>query len=204
MARKKTADKVELTPAELKFRAKRKWQIALRRYLLEQSTSSAYAPYFGLDFQNFRKWIGLQFKPGMNWENFGSSWQLDHIVSVNFFDFESDADMRLCWNFINIRAEKIESDKNKQNYLDLLAAKTYFETLYEETGFAAARNMIQKIILIENIEVASTTDQQSFVKENLPYLNIVADFSEYEFSQLNYGVSVKEILLERELLNKYK
>jgi hypothetical protein len=204
MERKKRTPKTDLTPALLKFRAKRKWQIALRRYLLGQSSSSAYAPYFGLDFQNFRQWIELQFDKEMNWANFGSTWQLDHVVPVNFFDFQSDPDMRLCWNFINIRAERSEKDMDSQNYLDLLSAKSYFQTLYEETGFSSAKNMIQRIAEIERAEIASTAEQQFFVRENLPYLNIIADFNEYEFDKLNHGVSVKEILLERELLNKYK
>src|SRR4051812_18265828 len=94
------------------FNDKRKWQIALRRYVLEQQMTSTYAPFFGLDISNFREWIQLQFINDMSWENFGKTWQLDHIVPVAYFDFQDLTDLKLCWNFLNIRV--VSSDKSSR------------------------------------------------------------------------------------------
>ena len=76
MPRKKWTPHEEVTGSVLTFREKRKWQIALRRYVLEKNKSSFYAPYFGLGIETFRKWIEVQFDSETNWENFSESWQL--------------------------------------------------------------------------------------------------------------------------------
>jgi hypothetical protein len=204
MARKKREIQTEITPELLKFRAKRRWQITLRRYLIEKSPCTAYAPYFGIDILNFRKWTELQFDRGLNWENFGSAWQFDHVVPVTFFDFDSDADMRMCWNFINIRVENIQAEAKSGPKLGVLAAKGYFKTLYEKTGLPVAKSLLDRISEIELSELASSKQQQAFINENLGYLTTISDFVEYEFDKLNYGTPIKEILLEREFINKYK
>ena len=106
MSRKKWTARTEVTDAVLRFREKRKWQIALRRYVLEQKWSASYAPYFGIDIQRFREWIALQFEGGQSWDNFSDGWQFDHVVPVAYFDFGSEAELRLCWNFTNIRVAR--------------------------------------------------------------------------------------------------
>ena len=70
MKRKRWTAQTEVNEELLTFREKRKWQIALRRYVIEQNRSSFYAPYFGLDIKSFRDWIEVQFDRGMNWDNF--------------------------------------------------------------------------------------------------------------------------------------
>ena len=111
MVRKKWTPKEEVTEGLLKFRAKRRWQIALRRYIIEKNPCFAYAPYFGLDIENFRKWIEIQFDEELNWDNFSKKWQFDHIVPVAYFDFDSESDLRLCWNFMNVSVEKLQLNK---------------------------------------------------------------------------------------------
>ena len=202
MKRKKWTPKEEVNDALLLFREKRKWQIALRRYVLEQRWGSSYAPYFGLDCSNFRKWIELQFDEETKWENFSAIWQFDHIVPVAYFDFNDDLDLRLCWNFINIRLEKISQNKNRGQRVDVLASKAYFERLYEQTGYQLCKEMVDKITRIEVSEIRSTIKLEEFILEKREYLNFVSSFSPYEFSRLNEGVQVEEIMKEREFLDK--
>jgi hypothetical protein len=190
MSRKKWTAKAEVTDAVLRFREKRKWQIALRRYVLEQKWSAAYAPYFGLDIQRFREWIGLQFERGQTWDNFSDGWQFDHIVPVAYFDFGLDAELRLCWNFTNIRVETPGTPAS----IDVLGAKTYFQTLYARTGYAICREMLQKIETLEAAQVGHTGKQEHFLTQHLPYLKTIATFSEYEYAQLNEGVPLEVIL----------
>ena len=80
MTRKKWTPKEEVTPELLVSREKRKWQIALRRYVLEGNPSTRYAPYFGLDINTLRNWFELQFVEPMSWENFGTKWQFEHHI----------------------------------------------------------------------------------------------------------------------------
>jgi hypothetical protein len=202
MGRKKWTAREEITDSLLLFREKRKWQIALRRYVIEQKPAAFYPPYFGLDIMNFRKWMELQFDEDTNWGNFSVAWQFDHIVPVAYFDFANDAELRLCWNFINIRLEKISMSKNRGHRIDVLASKAYFKKIHRETQYSICLEMIEKIDRIAVAEIRSTEAMEKFIRENSTFLETAASFSDYEFSRLNQGLSVDEIVQERELLKK--
>ena len=167
MARKKWTPREEVTDSLLLFREKRKWQIALRRYVIEQKPVAFYPPYFGLDIINFRKWIELQFDEDTNWGNFSVAWQFDHTVPVAYFDFAKDTDLRLCWNFINIRLEKVSSNKNRGHRIDVLGSKAYFKKIHRETQYPICLEMIEKIDRIEIAEIKSTKAMEKFILENL-------------------------------------
>ena len=203
MPRKKWTTQTEITESLLKFREKRKWQIALRRYVLEQNRCFYYAPFFGIDITNFRQWIDNQFDEDTNWENFSDSWQFDHIIPVTYFDFKEENDLKLCWNFTNIRIEKLQLNKNRGNRIDLLGAKSYFESLYENTGYLVCQKMLEKIVRIELSQRASNEKMESFVKERKPILDIMSTFSAYEYDKLNSGNSIEEVLNEREFIKKF-
>ena len=203
MPRKKWTSQTEITESLLKFREKRKWQIALRRYILEQNRCFYYAPYFGIDITGFRQWIDYQFDEETNWENFSELWQFDHIIPVTYFDFKEENDLRLCWNFTNIRIEKLQLNKNQENRIDVLGAKSYFESLFKNTGYLLCEKMLEKIVRIELSQLASNEKMERFVKEKKPILDIMATFSAYEYDKLNSGSTIEEILNEREFIKKY-
>ena len=193
----------ESTNSAYKFKEKRKWQIALRRYILQNNQTSSYAPYFGIDIQGFRNWIELQFTEGLNWENFGSAWQLDHVVPVAFFDFNQDKDLYLCWNFINIRVAKLEEQTNRANKTALLVVRNYFDDLFNKTGFLVCRQMVERIQQMEASANIFNPSQEVFIKENKEKLEALPDLTAGEMSQLNQGTSLKDILLQKEILKKF-
>jgi hypothetical protein len=203
MERKKWTPKQQVTQEDLKFREKRRWQLALRRYVLERKANAAYAPYFGLDVEGFREWIALQFTPGLDWESFGTKWQFDHIVPVTYFDFSKEEDLFLCWNFINIRVEKLELNKNRDNRIDVLAVKPYFMDLHNKTGYGFCLKMIEKLALIEVSNIESHPAIENFIIKNKEHLENISTLSRDEFEKFNLGVSLKNILLEREILKKF-
>jgi hypothetical protein len=203
MERKKWTPRAEITDALLKFREKRKWQLALRRYVLEKNISAAYAFYFGLGIEQFRNWIEIQFTEQLNWDNFGSAWQFDHIVPVAYFDFGTEDDLKLCWNFINIRVEIIELNKNRGNRIDIIAVKPYFEALYHKTGYSFCLKMIDKINIIEVSNIACEPAIEDFIIKNKVHLEIISSLSKEEFNSLNMGMSVDDLLLEREIIKKF-
>jgi len=203
MQRKKWTANTEVTEELLKFREKRKWQLALRRYVLEKKASSTYARYFGLDIERFRQWIEIQFTTGVGWDNFATAWQFDHIVPVNYFDYSKKEDVYLCWNFINIRVEKLEHNKNLANRVDVLAVKPYFQQLYERTGYGLCLKMLTKIKEIEVSGILSTPEIERFIVNNIEQIDLLSSLNEEEFTRLNTGVPLKNIILEREILKKY-
>jgi hypothetical protein len=203
MAGKKPIQKEGVTEALLKFRDKRRWQIALRRYILEQKPNENYALYFGLDIKSFREWIEIQFTEDLNWENFGSKWQFDHIVPVAYFDFSVKEELKLCWNFINIRLEKIELNKVRGNRVDVIAVKSYFERLYSKTNYFLCPKMLTKIDEIEVSNIVSEPKIEDFINARKADFEIMYSLTAAEFAQMNRGVPFKDVLLEREILRKF-
>ena len=204
MERKKWTPKSEITDSLLKFREKRKWQLALRRYVLEKNASSKYAYYFGLGIEQFRNWIEIQFTEGLNWENFGSSWQFDHIIPLSYFDFTVEEDLLLCWNFLNIRVEKISLDpKQTSSRIDIIAARHYFNTLFSKTGFTFCLKMVQKINSLENSVIVSEPAIEHFILQNKVQLELMSSLTLEEFNHLNTGMTLDDILLEREIIKKF-
>ena len=201
--RKKWTAKEEITDSLLRFREKRKWQVALRRYILEKNISQNYAPYFGLDIENYRKWIELQFTEGLSWDNFGSSWQFDHIIPVAYFDFSKQEDLYLCWNFINIGIEQLDNNKTGAKKIDALAARPYFESLYIKTGYSLCEKMIEKINNIQVSNIVSRPILEDFIIQNKESLEKLATLSADEYSRLNKGMSLADIFLEKEILRKF-
>lgn len=202
MPRKKSIPREDVTPALLKFREKRKWQISLRRYVIEKSPCPSYAPYFSLDIQKIREWIECQFTDGIGWADFGKKWQFDHIIPVTYFDFSNDSELKMCWNFTNIRVASFQRNKDRGNRLDILAAKNYFSELYEKTHYKPCLHLLQKIDKIEISELLSTENQQSFIRNNRTYLELIENYSVFEFEMLNSGRSIEDVQKEMEFFRK--
>lgn len=201
--RKRWTKQEEITESVLRFREKRKWQIALRRYVIERNKNSSYAPYFGLDIDSFRNWIEIQFADGLSWENHGKSWQLDHIIPVAYFNFDDEQELKLCWNFINIRVEPFDESKGRGNKPDLLASKAFFEELYNKTGYSVCRDLLEKLRQVEQTEVINTDKQQKFISSNKAYLDMLSHYSNFEYELLNSGRNRDEVLREIEFFKKY-
>jgi hypothetical protein len=203
MPRKKWTPKTEADDAVLKFRDKRRWQIALRRYVVYKHPSANYAPFFGVDIQTFRQWIELQFTPSMTWENFGHLWQFDHILPVIYFDFNDVEQMKLCWSFVNIRCESIEANKNKGAAVDFLNVKAHFEGLLAATSFPIIGQLIAKLNEIEQSQHSNTDHLAGFINQNKTRLLHFGDFDAVDFLRINQGLPAEDLLAEKELFRRF-
>jgi len=192
--RKRWTPRAEATQAISRTRIKQKWQIALRRYILEKHKSSDYAPYFGLDTNSFRLWIALQFRGGMSWENFSSAWQFDQVVPLAYFDLSNEQDLRLCWNFSNVRAAPLSIDEEEMGAAHpVLTAKAYFQHLMTLSEYPIFRKMVQRIETIEKEQLETFGSLNAFVTQNREALSVLADFGPIAFDQLNGGLSLGQI-----------
>lgn len=203
MSRKKWTHSEQVDENLLLVREKRKWQIALRRYVLEQHKCLAYAPYFALDHTRFRNWIALQFDELLSWENFSSHWQFDHVLPVAYFDFSNDNDLRLCWNFTNIRVVKTDKTADDDLGIDLLAAKQYFLALYQASRYPLCAGMVEKIERIESSHSNHYQKLQNFLVDNHIFLKEAKAFSADDFERLNTGTELPVLLAEKEFLKKF-
>ncbi len=203
MATKKRATQAEPTPSLIKFREKRKWQIALRRYVLERNICVEYAPYFGLDIENMRKWFEYQFKDGIGWDDFASKWQFDHIIPVTYFDFSNEQELKMCWNFTNIGVKMLGEENDGGNRLDVMAAKKYFSELYATTSYPICQKLLLKIDQIELSALINPEGQQAFIREHMDYLKSIEHYTAFEFELINRGRNTEDVKRELEFLNKF-
>ena len=202
MGRKKYTVVEDVNSSVLKTREKKKWQINLRRYVLEKQACPMYAPYFGLDIDSIRKWFEIQFSPDMSWDSFGKTWQFDHVIPVLYFNFEEEEDLFLCWNFTNLKPTAILGGKENNHRADLLIGKKYFEEFYAESGYPICKKMLDKIDQIEKSNRLPHQATVRFVIEKQDYLNQISNFSSLGFEWLNNGRPLAEIRKELTLLGE--
>lgn len=203
MARKKWTAQTEITDSLLRLREKRKWQLAYRRYVVEQKPSETYGLYFGLDIQTLRGWFSLQFFGSINWDNYGKAWQFEHIVPSTYFNYGDEKDLKLCWSFINIRVQPLDEEGQQSSSFNLLAAKTYFNQLETRTQLSQCVEILEKLrsIEIQHIEVSESVYE--FLMTQKQRIEQIKDLTTNELDQLNRGADLKQILLEREILKKF-
>lgn len=182
---------------------KKKWQIALRRYVFRESDSAAYAPYFGLDAENLKKWLQLQLPPGVSWEEFGTKWQIEHVIPVSYFDFRNDAHLKLCWNFTNLRIAIKFPGAHSPAPTNLFAVKRYFAGLFNKTGYDICSKMLLRIEDLEKKPLPALDILEGFAEEKKEYLRIISSFSSEEFFLLNQGRSFAEIAAQSAVFKKF-
>lgn len=180
------------------LKEKRKWQIALRRYLLESQPSTQYAPYFGIPIQGFRKWIKAQLQD-LTWDDFGKKWQLEHIVSFQYFDITNEEDLRLCWNFLNIRVKNLEADSCLE--VHDLAAQAYFEAIYQTTGLTIAQQMVEKLKNLQGFQLPESVSQ--WLQQEKTTLLQTSTLNPDAVIRLNHGETLEHLIAEYELLQKF-
>jgi hypothetical protein len=80
---------------------KKKYQISFRRWLTNKSGGGTIAPYIGADVWFVREWVSERFLQGMNWNNYGDVWVMDHIVPLRLFDFSNEEDLKIALHYKN-------------------------------------------------------------------------------------------------------
>ena len=81
---------------------KKQLQQQLNRYYSTDLPCKELNKIIGISKNDFKIWIEDHFVGGMDNENYGKIWQLDHIVPGHFFNFDNQEDINICFNYMNI------------------------------------------------------------------------------------------------------
>jgi hypothetical protein len=81
----------------------------------------------GVPFQYFLDWIEFQFQESMNWENYGSVWDIDHVKPCSSFDLTNDENKNMCFNWKNMRPLLKYANAIKSNKVDNTLINLHFE-----------------------------------------------------------------------------
>ncbi len=58
--------------------------------------------------------LEARFKPGMNWENYGKVWEIDHKIPCAFFDLSQESQQRACFNYQNLQPLFVFENRQKR------------------------------------------------------------------------------------------
>lgn len=84
----------------------------LRKFIQGKIKTSIVADLVGCTREELLNHIEKQFKIGMHWNNWGLTWQLDHIIPCNNHLLLCKFHQRACFNYTNLRPLfKLENQK---------------------------------------------------------------------------------------------
>lgn len=69
----------------------------------------------GCDMQTLKKHLEVNFKEGMNWENYGSYWHIDHIRPCSSFDLSIKEEQQKCFHYTNLQPLTAEENHRKSD-----------------------------------------------------------------------------------------
>jgi len=179
---------------------KRKWQVALRRYVLERQPSLEYAGYFGIDIPGFRSWIENQFTPETSWDNFGKNWQLEHVVPLFYFNLALESDLRLCWHFTNIQVGPVAGIQIPN--ISILQAQAYFQSL-ASAGLKAVENMVLRLGEISSQNKLPINSRLNFLLQSAERFKELEKLNRDELYRVNKGVNLNELMAEKKLFSRF-
>ena len=69
------------------------------------------------NLKDLKKHLEKQFNNGMDWDNYGSYWQIDHRIPVSWFNFKSyeDEEFKQCWALENLQPMIAKLNNSKNN-----------------------------------------------------------------------------------------
>lgn len=73
----------------------------LLRAAAKKGKKSKIEHYLGCSLEMFRLHIAAQFSEGMDWENHGKVWELDHIKPCAAFDLTTEEGKHACFHYTN-------------------------------------------------------------------------------------------------------
>lgn len=87
------------------------WRAIKLGYVKKQKTIQ----YFGCTLDELKIHLQSKFKHGMNWNNYGPVWEVDHIVPCDSFDLTDDYQVRLCNHYTNLQPMLKHLNRKKSN-----------------------------------------------------------------------------------------
>lgn len=77
--------------------------------------------------ENIKKWLEFNFDEYMNWENYGSYWQIDHVLPINCFNILDENENIICFSWMNLMPlPKILNLKKSDN---IISSRIFYQEI---------------------------------------------------------------------------
>ena len=72
----------------------------------------------GCSIDFYKEFLSQKFTEEMSWENYGSVWEIDHILPCASFDFTIEENQYKCFNYLNTQPLLISDNRIKNDKLN--------------------------------------------------------------------------------------
>lgn len=103
---------------DIQFRMKKILRSRFKSTILEKKKYKSILSYIEVPLPYFIKWIEYQFDSNMSWDNQGSYWDIDHVQPCSSFDLTNEDNIKLCYNWKNLRPLEKRENYRKNNKID--------------------------------------------------------------------------------------
>lgn len=90
------------------YRINKAFAQGMRHSLKSNKAGQHWEDLIPYTLQQVREHLESQFTPSMSWDNYGTYWEIDHIIPQNLFNIQSpeDKEFKICWSLANLRPLK--------------------------------------------------------------------------------------------------
>lgn len=81
--------------------------------------NTSYKSLIGCENEFLMNWLEFRFDENLNWDNFGSYWQIDHILPINSFNFSNENDKNVCFHWTNLQPLTCIENRQKTDKMQL-------------------------------------------------------------------------------------
>ncbi len=85
--------------------------------LLKQNKTNLTIELLGCSLEIFKSYLETQFKPEMNWNNYSTYWEIDHIIPCSSFDLTDIEQQKQCFHYTNTQPLTKKENRIKSNKL---------------------------------------------------------------------------------------
>lgn len=90
---------------DMNFRLERLYRTRVRGFIkggVGVKGKAKYEKMLGCSWDTLREWLQSNFAEGMTWENYGTTWHVDHTMPCAVFDFTIEENVKSCFNWSNL------------------------------------------------------------------------------------------------------
>ena len=85
---------------------------ALINFHLKEGKSQSSIDYLGCTIQEYKTYLEPMFTLEMNWDNYGTYWEIDHIKPIASFDLNIEENLYICFHYLN--TQPLEKTQNRE------------------------------------------------------------------------------------------
>jgi hypothetical protein len=104
-----------LIKTNLNFRIRTNLGSRLCHLLKGTRKSKPFLALLGCSIDNLKIYLESKFEPNMSWQNFGTAWEIDHIMPCAIFDLTIPGHQQRCFHFSNLQPLPKSENRSKKD-----------------------------------------------------------------------------------------